>query len=259
VSASPWNPDQYERFRDERSLPFFELLAMVQPRPGGSVIDLGCGTGELTAVLHRALGAKATLGLDSSETMLERSAALAVPGLTFRLGTIARFAPRKPYDVVFSNAALQWLDDHPRLFERLAAGVAPGGQLAVQVPANDDHPSHQTAFALASEEPWRGYLGGYRREWPVLKPERYAELLDRLGFARQEVRLRVYAHHLAGPEAVVEWVKGTLLTDYERRLEPPAYAAFLAEYRRRLMAQLPDSRPYFYAFKRVLLAATKAG
>ena len=258
AAASPWNPAQYERFKDERTAPFFDLLALVQPIPAGRAIDLGCGTGELTRHLHERSGARSTIGLDNSETMLERSAAFAGDGLAFKLGTIARFAPRKPFDIVFSNAALQWLADHEKLLERIAVGVAPGGQLAVQVPANGDHATHLTAFALASEEPWRTELGGYARSWPVLPPEDYAELLNKLGFAEQTVRLQVYGHHLASRDETVEWVKGTLLTPYQERMSPEAYTRFLAAYRERLLPQLRDERPYFYAFKRILMWGRKA-
>ncbi len=253
--ASSWNPEQYERFRNERSQPFFDLLEMVEPIPGGRAIDLGCGTGELTRVMHERVGARSTIGLDNSETMLARSEQFAGGGLRFKLGTILRFAPRKPFDLIFSNAALQWVPDHPKLFERLAAGLAPGGQLAVQVPANHDHPSHRIAHELAREEPFISELGGYARRVPVLEPEQYASVLHGLGFERQQVRLQVYPHVLSGPEDVVEWVKGTLLTDYEQRMAPDTYGRFLAEYTDRLLRALPDARPFFYPFRRILMWA----
>jgi trans-aconitate 2-methyltransferase len=255
--ASVWDPAQYERFRDERSQPFHDLLALVQPIPGGRAIDLGCGTGELTRLLHEHVRARSTTGLDNSESMLEKSAAFAGGGLRFKLGTILRFAPRSPVDLVFSNAALQWVPGHGALFERLTAGLKPGGQLAIQMPANDDHPSHATAFALSRVEPFRTALGGYRRDWPVQPPEWYAAALDRLGYREQSVRLQVYAHHLASRDDVVEWVKGTLLTDYQQRMAAPDFDAFLAAYRERLLPQLDDARPYFYAFKRVLIWARR--
>ena len=150
--------------------------------------------------------------------MLERSASHAGEGLTFELGDIAEWAPSEPFDLVFSNAALHWVDDHAALFARLTSALAPGGQLAVQVPANHDHPSHLVAERVAGEEPFREALGGYVRRTPVLAPERYAELLHRLGYGSQHVRLQVYLHVLPEPGAVVDWVKGTLLTDYRRRL-----------------------------------------
>jgi len=257
MTSSPWNPDQYHKFRDERSQPFFDLLALVQPIPGGRAVDLGCGTGELTKVLHERIGAQSTTGIDNSETMLERTAEFGGKGLRFKLGTILRFAPRSPLDLVFSNAALQWVDAHEQLFERLAASLGEGGQLAVQMPANHDHPSHMAAFALAGEEPFLSEMGGYRRQWPVMPPEWYSERLDRLGFREQSVRLQVYGHHLGSRDDVIEWVKGTLLTDYQQRMTPEVYGQFLVRYREALLPQLADTTPYFYAFKRILIWARR--
>ena len=88
-----WDPDQYHRFRAERSAPFFDLLALVQPVDAPRVADLGCGTGELTADTHRALGARSTVGVDRSPAMLESARALRVDGLTFAEGDIATFTP----------------------------------------------------------------------------------------------------------------------------------------------------------------------
>jgi len=255
--SSAWNPEQYSRFRDERSQPFFDLVALVRPISGGRAVDLGCGTGELTKILHETVDAAVTVGIDNSETMLERSEQYAGNGLRFKLGTILRFAPSKPVDLVFSNAALQWVPEHEPLFERLAAGLAPGGQLAVQMPSNHDHPSHLIAHEIAGEEPFRALLDGYIRQVPVREPEWYAALLDRLGFAEQHVRMQVYTHHLESRDEVVEWTRGTLLTDYQQRMPAEAFDGFLARYRERLLPQLSDSRPYFYPFKRLLIWARK--
>ena len=253
MATDTWDPDQYERFERQRSLPFFDLLELVEPCPRGRVVDLGCGTGELTRRLHDWTRAATTVGLDSSQAMLERSAEHAGDGLTFELADIADWIPREPLDVIFSNAALQWLDDHDALFARLTAALAPGGQLAVQMPANHDHPSHLAAERVAAEEPFRTALGGYVRRSPVLPPERYAHLLHRLGYASQQVRLYVYLHVLPAAEVVVEWVKGTLLTDYRQRLSDELYEDFVARYREQLLAELPDERPFPFSFKRVLL------
>ena len=200
LPTDSWDPAQYERFERERSAPFFDLLDLVEPCPGGRVVDLGCGTGELTRSLHERTGASTTLGIDSSPAMLEKSASHAGEGLTFELGDIAEWAPSEPFDVVFSNAALHWVDDHAALFARLTSALAPGGQLAVQVPANHDHPSHLVAERVAGEEPFREALGGYVRRTPVLRPELYAELLHRLGYGSQHVRLQVYLHVLPEPK-----------------------------------------------------------
>ena len=253
MRGDTWDPAQYEQFERERSAPFFDLLDLVEPRPGGRVVDLGCGTGELTRSLHERTGASTTLGIDSSQAMLERSAAHAGDGLTFELGDIGAWTPSEAFDLVFTNAALHWVDDHPALFARLTAALSPGGQLAVQVPANHDHASHLVAERVAGEEPFREALGGYVRRSPVLAPEHYAALLHRLGYESQHVRLQVYLHVLPEPAAVVDWVKGTLLTDYKRRLTESAYDEFVARYRKLLLAELPDERPYPFTFKRILL------
>jgi trans-aconitate 2-methyltransferase len=246
-----WDPARYERFAAERAAPFHDLLSLVRPVPGGRVVDLGCGGGELTAQLHRHLEAAETLGLDSSPAMLERAAGLAGDGLRFEEGDIADFT-EGGWDVVFSNAALHWLPDQEGLLGRLVAALNPGGQLAVQMPANHDHPSHVVAAEVAGTEPFRTALAGYHRESPVRDPEWYALLLDRLGLPDQHVRLQVYLHHLTARDDLVEWVRGTLLTDYQARMPEALFSEFLATYRERLLPRLEDTRPYPYPFKRIL-------
>jgi len=247
-----WNPEQYGRFKAERELPFFDLLGMVQREtPLRRVVDLGCGTGELTSELHRQLGATETLGIDASAEMLAR--APADSPVRFEKHDIRTFEPEGKFDLVWSNAALQWLDDHPNLFARLTKYVAPGGQLAVQMPANFDFPTHVIAGEVAGEEPFRAPLGGYRRDFPLLAPEAYAQLLHELGYTKQCVRLQVYAHLLPSREDVVEWVKGSLLTEYQGRLSAEVFARFLERYKERLLPELADTRPFFYPFKRLLI------
>jgi trans-aconitate 2-methyltransferase len=246
-----WNPAQYDRFKDERSRPFFDLLDLVRPRKGMRVVDLGCGTGALTRQMHERLGAKETLGVDTSEEMLARAAAETTHGLRFERADLSTF-DGGAWDVVFSNAAIHWLPDHPALLRRLSSALAPRGQLAVQVPANFAHPSHVVAREVAGEQPFRAALGGYVHGENVLAPEAYAELLDGLGFREQRARLEIYVHHLGSRDDVVEWVKGTLLTDYQKRMPPELFARFLDRYRERLLPRLDDGRPYFYPFKRIL-------
>jgi trans-aconitate 2-methyltransferase len=254
-----WDPVQYERFREQRSRPFHDLVALVQARPGLRVVDLGCGTGELTLALHRALGARETLGLDRSPAMLGRSAGFAQDGLRFELSDLGEFEPAQPFDVVFSNAALHWVPDQEACLARLTRALVPGGQLAVQLPANFDHASHLAAAEVAGEAPFRETLEGRPRASGALRPEAYAELLHRLGYAEQHVRLQVYGHVLPAREEVIEWVKGTLLTDYRARLGPELYARFEARYREALLARLPDERPFFFPFKRILFWARRPG
>ena len=252
--AKQWDPDQYERFRAERAKPFWDLAALVQPCPGGRVVDLGCGTGELTKELHQLLQASETVGIDSSPSMLERAAPLAGSGLRFEEGDIAAWEPT-PYDVVFSNAALHWLPDHRRLLARLTREIPPGGQIAVQVPANGDHPSHTVGMAVAAEAPFADVFAADPPPDPakrVLAPESYAELLDELGFGEQHVRLQVYVHHLGSSEDVLEWVKGTHLTYFRARLSDELYDLYVERYRRRLLDVIGEREPYLYTFKRIL-------
>ncbi len=255
--ASTWNPTQYDRFGDERRQPALDLLALVRPRPDVRVVDLGCGTGAITRLVHERLAARHTLGIDSSETMLGEAIRHAVPGLEFARRDIGEFSASAEYDLVFSNAALHWLPDHPTLFAGLARALAAGGQLAVQMPFNFDHPSHTVAAAVAREAPFAGELGGYAIDRPVLAPVAYAALLHDLGFAEQQVRMQVYAHLLPARDDVVEWVRGTLLTDYQRRLPPELFPEFLERYRARLLPQLDSARPYFYPFQRILIWAQR--
>jgi trans-aconitate 2-methyltransferase len=156
-------------------------------------------------------------------------------------------------DLLFSNAAVHWVEDHPRLFATLTQQITPGGQLAIQMPANHDHPSHAVAAEVARESPFREATGGYARSSPVLPPVAYAEILDSLGYAPVRVRLEVYVHHLASNAEVVEWVKGTTLTADKERMSAELYAEFLERYRARLLPMLPDTRQFFYPFKRILL------
>ena len=188
--------------------------------------------------------------------MLEKAGPLAAAGLRFELGDIGGFDARAEYDLVFSNAALHWVPDHHRLLRRLRDALRPGGQLAVQVPANGDHPSHALPFEIAHEPPFRAAMLDHGdplvEATPVLAPESYAALLDELGFTEQSVRLQVYGHHLASTADVVEWTRGTTLTRYERALPPDLFAQFVDRYRARLLDALGEHAPFFYTFKRVL-------
>lgn len=250
-----WSPSQYERFKAERSRPFYDLLALVQPARAPTVLDLGCGTAELTADAHRKLGARRTVGVDLSESMLEKGRALGVPGLDLQRGDIAQWlaAATERFDVVLSNAALHWIPDHPLLFAKVASRLAPGGQLAVQMPVNHEQPPAAVAVALAGEEPFATALGGAHDERPILSVEAYARLLHELGFRETIVRMQVYTHLLPDRGAVVEWVKGTTLTWYEERLGPELFATFLARYRTKLYDALADERPFVFTFRRLFL------
>ncbi len=256
-----WNPEQYARFRAERSQPFFDLLALVRARPGMRVVDLGCGTGELTAAMHRQIGAAETLGVDNSAAMLTESAAFTSDGVRFESADLRDFAARPEhsgaFDQVFSNACLQWVPEQAAIIEQLTGMLAADGQIAIQVPSNEDHPSHIVAREMASEPPFAEALVGHVRRFSNLTLDAYAHLFDRLGYREQKVRMQVYAHRLPSSADVVEWVRGSLLTDYQKRLSPELFALFLERYRARLLGQLEDRQPFLYPFKRILIWASR--
>lgn len=259
VTVTPidgWNPDQYERFHNERRQPFDDLVALCRPVPGGRIVDLGCGTGNLTAELHQRLQATETVGVDSSGSMLDRAQAAHgdVPGLSFEPGDIATWLGHD-LDLVFANASLQWIDDHLGLLARMRTALGENGQLAFQVPANFRHPSHLLAQQVANESPFIDALDGDVPEGRgrfVLSPELYADLLYELGAREQVVRMQVYGHELSSTGDVVEWVMGTLLTPYRTRLTPELFEAFVERYRERLLEELGEREPYFYGFRRIL-------
>jgi len=248
----PWNPDCYHRFREERRQPFFDLVDLVRPQAAMRAVDLGCGTGELTRMLHERLQARQTCGVDSSKAMLEKARANEVMGIRFIEATIDEFRDAEPFDLAFSNAALHWLPNQAESLRRVTALLSSTGQIAVQVPANHGHPTYEVAAEVAEESPFREALNGYVRETGVLEPEAYAELLNTLNYREQHVRLQIYNHKLQSREDVIEWVKGALLTAYERRLSRELYREFLERYRSRLLDHLEDKRPYFFLFKRIL-------
>lgn len=256
MTKDSWNPTQYEKFKAQRSQPFYDLMNLLRSQDGARVVDLGCGTGELTEELHRFVKASETLGIDSSEEMLKKAQTFAGHGLSFQKGDIQKFSDADGFDIIFSNAALQWCFDHPALFAQLKSSLLPGGQLAIQMPMNHDYATHVIAKQMSLEEPWVSLMKEpYSKTQSMLTVEQYASLLFKLGFKEQNVLLKVYGHELESRESVIEWVKGTLLTYFESRLSPADFQAFTTEFRKRIFQELPDEKPFFYPFKRILLWA----
>jgi trans-aconitate 2-methyltransferase len=253
-----WDPRQYDKFERQREQPFYDLLTLVHCGGGMSIVDLGCGTGKLTRVLHERLHGRETIGIDRSESMLGgESTKMKTPGLRFEVGTIEAFSDRRldppcRPSLIFSNAALHWVADHETLVRRLAERLAPQGQLAFQVPAEHQDATHVTADEVAGTEPYRAALGGWRKSEPVLTVDRYARLLHACGFRDPIVRLIVYPHVLESRDAVIDWVKGALLTEYARHLPPALFERFVEDYRARLLPQLDEAQPFFFPFKRIL-------
>jgi len=250
----PWDPVRYEQFKTERFAPFDDLVRLVQVRRGLRVIDLGCGTGELTRRLADALPESDVVGIDASAEMLERSNAFARPGLRFAQRAIEDLSGG--WDLIFSNAALQWVPDHPAAFPRLFGLVREDGQLVVQMPSNYTHPTHAFIDELANEEPFRTALDGYRRSWGVLSIEQYAQLLYDNGASDIVVFEKVYPHVLPDAGALADWTSGTALVPFMERLPDDLRASFMERYRARLRERFPQS-PVFYGFRRILISGSK--
>ena len=261
MTTADWNPAQYRLFAAERAQPFHDLLGLVEPGSFGRAADLGCGPGELTALAATRLGVAEMVGVDNSPTMLASAAAHASDGVRFEDGDIATWTAGGDHDLVLAGASLQWVPNHADVLARWWAAVAPGGQLAVQVPANAYMPSHRVADELAHTEPYLSAFDGAPPADPVaenvLEPEQYAQVLYDLGAARQHVRLQVYPHVLPSSRAVVQWVRGTTLTRFEKRLPAALFEQFVADYEAALIAVIGERSPYFFPFRRILFWARR--
>ena len=249
-----WNPQQYSRFAGQRLRPALDLIARIPKEDPKSVVDLGCGTGNVTRILRNRWPQASVVGVDGSPQMLEQAKAQA--DVAWEQVDLAEWEPQSATDIVFSNAALHWLDDHPALFARLCRYVACGGVLAVQMPRNFAAPSHALIDELASSAPWRKSLAGLLRPQPVLAPEAYYDLL-----APRTTSLDIweseYLQILEGENPVAEWTKGTWLSPLLAALGPEARSEFEAEYRRRIALAYPrraDGKTLF-PFRRLFIVA----
>lgn len=249
----PWNPDQYHKFQSERAAPFYDLLALVDARPNLKAMDLGCGTGELTRQLADQLPDSDVTGLDSSPQMLDKAASFARGGLVFQAGDLSALAG--DWDLIFSNAALQWSGNHAELVPQLFARLNPGGQIAVQMPSNHNHVSHQIYRETAEEEKFKSILQGFQRIAPMLTIDEYAQILFDCGAENIVVFEKIYAHVMEDADAVVEWISGTALVPYFERLGEHK-AEFVDSIREKMRAAIPGS-PVFYPFRRILFSARK--
>jgi trans-aconitate 2-methyltransferase len=261
-SRSTWDPDQYRRFADERAQPFHDLLDRLGAVRGGRAVDLGCGPGELTALAAERLGVAEMVGVDNAPSMLASASAHASERVRFEFGDIATWTSSADHHLVLAAASLQWVPDHPTVLERWTRALAPGGRLAVQVPANAHAPTHVVAARLAAMEP---YLSAFGADGPppdpvaehVLAPDDYARVLDALGFVDIDVRLQVYPHVLPSSRHAVEWVRGTTLTRFQSVLPADVFEAFLVEYERALLEVMGDDEPCFFPFNRILFTARR--
>jgi trans-aconitate 2-methyltransferase len=254
-----WNPEQYSRYSNERSRPFFDLLAQVHHPNPRTIIDLGCGSGELTAAMGERWPGARIHGVDSSPEMIAEANAYTVPErVTFEIGDLQTWRAAGPVDILISNAAYQWVPDHETLLPRLTEMVAPGGVFAFQVPGNFDAPSHQILAGLRGSPRWNDKLGGgASRSAAVQSPEWYLGFLIERGM-QVDAWETTYLHILQGENAVLEWVKGTALRPVLARLDRDEQDSFLAEYAALLSeAYPPQSFGTVFPFRRIFVVAEK--
>ncbi|MGY0235693.1 trans-aconitate 2-methyltransferase [Longispora urticae] len=254
-----WDPNTYARYGDERSRPFFELVARIGATAPRTVVDLGCGPGNLTATLADRWPDAAVSGLDSSPEMIDK--ARASSDLEYAVADVNDFTPGPDVDVLVSNAVLQWVPEHQELLRRWSRALSPGGWLAFQVPGNFAAHSHETLRALAFEEPWRDLLDWQPRVAPVLDAAGYAQLLLGEGLA-VDAWETTYVHLLPAADVhpVLTWMEGTALRPVRSRLDDAHWAAFRAELGARLAESYPTTHGVVaFPFARIFCVAHKAG
>lgn len=250
-----WNPDTYNKYKSERFAPFYDCLSLVTIRQGIDVIDLGCGTGELSRKLADALPESRVTGIDSSQEMLNDSKAFENEQVQFELRSIEEQVNEAiKYDLVFSNAAIQWVYNHEELLPKIIALVKSGGQLVIQLPDQKQNLSNLILDELAAEEPFSSALQNWNRNSPVLDMERYAQILFENGGQQMTVFEKIYPLILKDSDALFDWVSGTALIPYTERLNGEIKEQFITAYKERLKSRFSKS-PAFYPFKRIIMEA----
>lgn len=248
MAERDWNPELYRRYEDERTRPARELLARVALTAPRLVYDLGCGPGNSTELVVQRYPDARVIGTDNSPAMLD-SARQRLPTCTFELGDIAQWQPAEPPDLIYANAALQWVGDHDSLLPRLFASLAPGGVLAIQMPDNRDEPTHRLMREVAALDPWAGAIGDAAAvRTKIFGLQHYYDLLA-ADAAEVDVWRTAYQHPMETPAAIVEWVRSTGLRPFIDPLNDTWRVAYLEEYERRIALAYPPR-----ADKRLLLA-----
>ena len=251
-----WDPQRYLARATERARPFHDLIYHIGASAPGTVVDLGCGPGNLTATLAERWPDAKVIGVDSSAAMID--AARQIEGIEAIRADLREWAPPAPVGVVVSNAVLQWVPDHLALLPRLAGWLKPGGWLGFQVPGNYREPAHVLLRELADSPGWRDRLGADRvTRAAVYEPDEYLEVLAGPGLTA-DVWTTTYLHVLQGEDAVLDWMTGTALRPVLAALDDDGAAAFLGEYGQRLRAAYPR-RDYgtVLPFRRIFAVARK--
>jgi trans-aconitate 2-methyltransferase len=239
-SEGAWDPATYLRYTDERARPFADLLGRVRHESPRVVVDLGCGEGALTAGLSQRWPGARIRGVDSSPEMLAAAAAHAVPDrVSFEPGDVRDWRPEEPVDVLVSNAVLHWVPGHQDLLSRWAGFLAPGGELAVQVPGNFRAPTHALLTELCRSPRWSARLAAVAPQPDaVLEPVGYLDVLTAAGL-EADVWETTYLHVLRGADPVLGWVRGTVLRPVLGALDAEEVEDLTKAYAAGLLAAYP--------------------
>ena len=253
----PWNPDIYNKFKNIRYQPFYDLIDFIKPVASMKAIDLGCGTGEQTSILADKFPDATFLGVDSSDEMLEQSKALETDNLHFKKATTEEtIESGEKWDLIFSNAALQWSNEHEILFPKLIALVNPKGQFAVQMPVQPENKLNKILSELVDEEPFKSYLNGFKRDSPVLNIDDYAQILFEGGLEDIQIMQKVYPIIANDHDTLYNFISGSALIPYIEKLKGDQKELFIQTYKERIAAHFPKL-PAIYSFKRILLYGKK--
>jgi len=250
-----WNPATYNKFKSERFAPFYDLLKLVNVKPELQVIDLGCGSGELTRKLADALPLSRILGIDSSQEMLKESGIFENERVRFACISIEeQLKLDTKYDLVFSNAAIQWVEDHESLLLQIISSIKTGGQLLIQIPDQKQNSSNKLLNELADKEPFKTILSGWKRTSPVLDIDAYAQILFENGSKSMTVYEKIYPLILQDSNALFDWVSGTALIPYLEKIGDENKQNFIDQYKALLQKNF-NGPPVFYPFKRIIMEA----
>jgi trans-aconitate 2-methyltransferase len=253
----PWDPQIYNQFKNIRYQPFFDLMDLISNENLHNCVDVGCGTGEQTSLLSKRFENSSFLGIDSSEEMLSESKKFVTEKLSFKLSTIEEFAASQPtWDLIFSNAALQWSNDHAELFPKLISKLNNDGQFAVQMPFQAENALNKILLETVSEQTFVDLLAGFRRDSPVLKIDDYARMMFECGLKDLKIFLKVYPIIAKDEMELYNFISGSALIPYMERLGPKEQDFFKSEFIKRIKKQFA-SFPAIYSFKRILLYGLK--
>lgn len=251
----PWDPEKYNQFKQIRFRPFFDLMTMMQEDGLHYAVDLGCGTGEQTKILSERFPAAQFIGVDASAQMLLGSEDKQGSRLQFQQDTIESYlehqAPQT-MDLVFSNAALQWCDDHEVLFPKVLGLLRKGGQLAVQMPVQPKNIIFQLLLNLVQEPPFKEALRGWKRESPVLPVDQYTTLMFEAGLVDLQIMQKVYPVIAETVDVLYDFTAATTLVPYMDRLAPDMQEQLKQAFKDRISKHF-GKFPAIYAFKRLLL------